>query len=93
MDDCILFSDSDTNLIHYISLLKEEAIIKNDSSFMILDAYFPKQTNFMYYKTIKPLFGTADAFTYLQSTLRAYRMQSAYYDDNKMYFTLVLDPK
>ncbi|MDY0015691.1 MAG: hypothetical protein RBS13_05725 [Bacteroidales bacterium] len=93
MDDCILFSDSDTNLIHYISLLKEEAMIKNDSSFMILDAYFPKQTNFMYYKTIKPLFGPADAFTYLQSTLRAYRMQSAYYDDNKMYFTLVLDPK
>lgn len=90
LNDCILFSSTDTNIMHYISFMKEEAMIKKDSSFMTLDAYFPKQTNFMYYKKIKPFSGTANTFTHLQSTLHAYRMQSVYYDENKMYFTLVL---
>lgn len=93
IDNCMLFSDTDTNITHYISLMKEEAMIKNDSSFMTLDAYFPKQTNLLYYKQTKTFSGTADAFTHLSSTLHAYRMQSAYYDDNKMYFTLVMDFK
>lgn len=84
--DYIVFSDSNIHLKHYISLIKNARLMKNDSLFMTLDAYFPENANFLYYKKI-------DSFSHFQSKLRAYRLGINYYDENKMLLTLVLDLK
>jgi len=92
MDNYILFSDSDTNIRQYISLIKNNEFITADSNFIQSDFYFQQETNMLYYKEIDHTNKGSSAGDFF-ANIKSYRWQLTYYKNNKLFFTLMLDPK
>ena len=90
MDNCILFSDSDIYIRNYISDIKNNRLIINDSNFVHDDLYFQEAANLMYYKIMGNSNLTGNGF---QKKIHSFRLQLNYFKNNTMFFTLLLVPK
>lgn len=87
MNEYVAFSDSKETLHEYISTLKYNRCIQNNTYFMEIDSYFQEKANVMYYNFLDNT--DADSPSDLSNRFKFYRLQMNYYKKNKMFFTLV----